>query len=675
VERTVSVVARHPTVSVEAEDNRNSKLVFQSGSGEIWAMNALGSEPVRLTEKGKEYPTTSLSPDGKKIAYASSRTEGGCGGASACASTTPEKSYAQIYVMNTDGSDQTQLMEDLGTSSTPTWSPDGKTIAFALFGTDDESCTIYAMNANGSGYPVTLTTIEGCYSINSLSWSPDGKKLAFEGSVALDAVDIWVLDVAGAQRDASRPRQLTHTPVHWWNVSPTWSPDSTEIAFTHKHTMGYEENIHKINADGSGETRLTRGPDFYGDPADPSIDPTYFPMHSPVFSPDGEKIAFVRGYQYLENPDPYSDTSPLSSKIYVMGSDGTNPTVVKDFSLEQVTNLDWVSGQVDLPLATPDQEQVQKAVSSEPTPSTDDCKSVEDPAGEIAYDVNYDIWTMNADGTNPTRLTHDESKEYTPVFSPDGQKIAFVKEVEVEAEGGSLSENPKHLVQKVVVMDANGCNQVELPVPEGKGAYEPFWSPDGRRIAFWFLGDCGIFVTTADGSGTPRPLPTPGVSGCAARPEWSPDGTQIAFEGYSQDGWADIYLVDVTPEGATSRPKRLLTDDTFQEVTQPSWSPDGTEIAFSGSHSGYHAPGKGYRAIFKIDVNSLEETRLTKGSDTETSPTWSPDGEKIAYVRDTSDTSSIYMVGSDGSAPTLARVFPSRDYPFGVGPPDWRPPP
>jgi Tol biopolymer transport system component len=356
-----------------------------------------------------------------------------------------------------------------------------------------------------------------------------------------------------------------------------------------------------------------------------------------------------------------------------MGSDGTNPTVVKDFSSEQVTNLDWVSGQVDLLLATPDQEQ--KAVSGEPTPSTDDCKPVEDPVGEIAYDVNYDIWTMNADGTNPTRLTHDESKEYTPVFSPDGEKIAFIKEVEVEAEGGSLSETPKHLVQKVVVMDANGCNQIELPVPEGKGAYEPSWSPDGRRIAYWFPGDCDIFITNADGSGTPRPLLTPGVSGCAGRPEWSPDGSQIAFEGYGQDSWADIYLVDVTPQGATSRPQRLLTDDGFQEVTQPSWSPDGTQIAFSGVHSGYHAPGKGYRAIIKIDVNSLEETRLTKSSDTETSPTWSPDGEKIAYVRDTSDTSSIYVAGSDGSAPTLVRAFPSRDFPFGVGPPDWRPQP
>jgi Tol biopolymer transport system component len=440
------------------------------------------------------YQGPSLSPDGKKIAFTAERTEGGCERTSDCSSSSPEESFARIYVMNTDGSDRTQLMEDLGVSS-PTWSPDGKMIAFALSGTDDKSCAIYAMNADGSGHRIALTTMEGCYSIDSLSWSPDGKKIAFEGSIAPNVVDIWVLGVAGAQGDTSRPRQVTHTSRSWWNVSPTWSPDSTEIAFTHKRTVGFEQNIHKINADGSGETRLTRDPAFHGDPADPPIDPTYFPMYSPVFSPDGTKIAFVRGYRFLENPDPdlYTDFFPLSSVIYVMDSDGSNPTVVRDFSLEQVTNLDWLSGDVDLPLVGPDQEQEERAVSGEPTPPTDGCKPVENPVGEIAFQTGEDIWTMNADGSNPRRLTHNLSREETPAFSPDGQKIAFVKEVEVKAEGGSPSETPKDLVEKVVVMDANGCNQVVLPMPKGtthvdsmdadvpnwQGADDPTWSPDG----------------------------------------------------------------------------------------------------------------------------------------------------------------------------------------------------
>ena len=137
------------------------------------------------------------------------------------------------------------------------------------------------------------------------------------------------------------------------------------------------------------------------------------------------------------------------------------------------------------------------------------------------------------------------------------------------------------------------------------------------------------------------------------RPEWSPDGDRIAFEGYGQDGWADIYVMDVSREGATSRPLRL-TPDNLQQATEPSWSPDGTEIAFVGDQD-----------IYKFDINTLVETRLTTwegaGGNTsvEGSPTWSPEGERIAFVRDDSDAStSIYVMRSDGSDPTLIRDFP-----------------
>jgi Tol biopolymer transport system component len=103
--------------------------------------------------------------------------------------------------------------------------------------------------------------------------------------------------------------------------------------------------------------------------------------------------------------------------------------------------------------------------------------------------------------------------------------------------------------------------------------------------------------------------------------------------------------MDVSPEGDTSRPQQL-TDDEHQYAGEPSWSPDGTEIAFSSLGD-----------IYKIDVNTLKETRLTNNQDHEHDPTWSPDGERIAFVRD-KNPAAIYVMRSDGFYLTLVRDFP-----------------
>ena len=110
------------------------------------------------------------------------------------------------------------------------------------------------------------------------------------------------------------------------------------------------------------------------------------------------------------------------------------------------------------------------------------------------------------------------------------------------------------------------------------------------------------------------------------------------------------------------------TTDDLLYAEEPSWSPDGTEIVFN-SRGG----------IYKIDVNSLEETRLTNSPDLEHDPTWSLDGEQIAFVRDNSATSSsaIYVMRSDGSDLSLVRDFPLGDdeleYDGRTIRPDWRP--
>jgi Tol biopolymer transport system component len=281
----------------------------------------------------------------------------------------------------------------------------------------------------------------------------------------------------------------------------------------------------------------------------------------------------------------------------------------------------------------------KKASSGESSPANDGCRSVENSGDQIAFGLSGDIWTMKADGSNVTRLTHDLERvgEDTPAWSPDGKKIAFAKE---DIRGHVLA-----------IMDSDGCNEVELPVPEGTAVYEPSWSPDGEKIPFWDTGDCQTFITNADGSGTPRELQTPGLSECYARPDWSPDGRQIAVEGSGQDGWEGIYLADISPEGAIGRPQQLPHGELYG-ANEPSWSPDGTEIAFNSRGD-----------IYMIDVNTLEETRLTNTQDLDHDPNWTADGEHIAFVRDNSATSSsaIYVMRSDGSNLSLVRNFPLGD--------------
>lgn len=256
-----------------------------------------------------------------------------------------------------------------------------------------------------------------------------------------------------------------------FNLQPVWSPDRTRIAYVH-HARPRNPDIWVMNADGSEKVRLTTGP----------LDDA-----EPRWSPDGERIA-------------------------------------------------WIKSRPDLPTGS--------------------------------------LFVMNVDGSEKRALTG--SGAVVPRWSPDGRAITFMYRP-----GCDNCTNDA----EIHVVDLDGSNERSLTDNQVDDS-GPVWSPDGERIAFARMRDGGadLFSTLADGSDERR---LTSLEGYAFIPEWSPDGSEIAFTLVTD---AENFHTRVGVTDVASGEARLLTDTETGGIL-PHWSPDGGRIAFLGFHAGAYNVG------------------------------------------------------------------------------------
>jgi dipeptidyl aminopeptidase/acylaminoacyl peptidase len=209
----------------------------------------------------------------------------------------------EIYTMNADGSNQTNISNDAATDEAPAWSLDGSKVVFTRF--QDNNNEIYTMNADGSNQ--ARLTFTATHEIEPV-WSPDGSKIA---SVVVPPEGGTHMEIYTMNSDGSNQTNITNSVAQ--ERHPAWSPDGTKIAFTYQD--GSRTDIYTMNPDGSDRTNLTNSASSGGN--------TDFPD----WSPDGTKIAFIGG------------NTVSSSGIYVMNADGSDQTLIRP--LEHPSHPNW----------------------------------------------------------------------------------------------------------------------------------------------------------------------------------------------------------------------------------------------------------------------------------------------------------------------------------------------
>lgn len=616
-----------------------------SASGDVAVMNSDGSgrRPLTGAEAGFE---PSISPDGRQIAF----------------SRVTDPGVSAIYKMNVDGSGTVALVGGLLLNGEPEWSPDGCRIAFASTHGDESSGPvgrISVINADGTGLrQVTPEPGPGDFAFDEgASWSPDGTRLAFTRNAVLHVINV---DGTG----------MTPLPNDDLAQDPAWSPDGQRIAYMSLNPQG----IHVRNADGSNLVHLTTTQDAFDG--------------WPKWSPDGRQLVFSR-----------SDFAANQVRVVTINSDGSGdvsltPEGIDDFmpdwgrrssapgcgeaeagitievapasaqlepseTRQFTATVRAMGGQViehasvqwsssDPAVATVTQAglvtavaagvaQIQASFAGRSAGATVTVTESGVLRNVILYATEEfgvsELAVVNPDGSGRRRLTTDGRGYFHPDISPDGRRIAFAR---LGTTGWAIH-----------VMNADGTGVTQLVEAEFAG--EPAWSPDGSRIAFRSLvpgpfGQVGrIFVINADGSGLRQlspDVPDPNqFFYFDAGPTWSPDGSRIAF---SRLGVLTVISVDGTG---------MITLPTPAGAEFPDWSPDGTRIAYSSFIDS--------RDIFVSNADGSNVFRVTSAPEQENNPRWSPDSRRLVFCRVVDGFFQLFTINADATGEARLSANPN----------------
>ncbi len=331
-------------------------------------------------------------------------------------------------------------------------------------------------------------------------------------------------------------------------------------------------------------------------------------------------------YDYIRPLDPkniiFKDWESIQAGILFVGeiSDGEGENIIFEGKLYDVKGARFISGKRYQAAANLYRlaahrmaDEIVRILSGEKPIFTSKIVCVSN------RDAGDELYLMDYDGENQTRLTFNKVIDYMPAWSPDGKRIAYTSYKSVGVAGLYLLDLE---AGKVTPASTRGTN------------FAADFSPDGKKLAFCSTmdGNTEIYVAAGDGKNIKRLTFNEAID---SSPSWSPTNREIAFVS-DRSGSPQIYLMDA--EGSNIR--RVSFGGTYHDA--PAWSPAGDRIV-------YVSRVENIFDLYVLNLRNKQITKLTESNARNESPSWSPDGRHVVFSSNLDGAIQIYSIDYDGA--------------------------